>query len=408
MSVAADAEGLPRYRRAARAWIAEHLVAFDGDDPDLVAERTEEHLTRARHVQQLLHGAGYAGFTFPVEHGGQGLTPEHERVFREEAAGHYVPERAFGVSINVLGATLVAFGTEAQKAAHAPRILSGDELWLQLLSEPGGGSDPAGLLMSARRDGDHYVLNGQKTWSSGANLADFALCPVRTAWDVPKHRGISVLIVDLRSPGIEIRPIRQMNGEAHFCEEFFTDVAVPVTNLVGDEDDGWRVVRGLLGIEHAWVGRGGPKRNDSFDGVAELTGLVSARGTADDPRVRDALAALYVATEVQRLLVARVAAGPAAGPNGAPLGGLLKMGRDQLIQRVANTALGFAGPGGTAWDATQPGGDEWAQHSLNSRSASISGGTAEIQRNNVGERVLGLPREPSVDREIPFSDVAHN
>src|SRR5581483_8157798 len=195
--------------------------------------------------------------TFPVEYGGQGLTLEHERVFNEEAAGYAMPPTNFGVSINILGATLVEFGTHEQKAAHVPKILSGEELWLQFLSEPSGGSDLAGLLTSAVRDGESFVVNGQKTWSTSAHLSDFALCPVRTRWDVPKHKGISVLIIDLKSPGLEIRRIKQIDGGAEFCEEFFTDVSVPVANLVGEENEGWRVARGLLEIEHAWVGRGG-------------------------------------------------------------------------------------------------------------------------------------------------------
>src|SRR5262249_48611943 len=157
-------------------------------------------------------------------------------------AGYRLPIRAFGVSINILGATLVEFGTHEQKLAHIPNILSGEKRWLQFLSEPSGGSDIGGLLTSATRDGDSYVINGQKIWSTGAHLSDFALCPVRTRWDVPKYKGISVLIVDLRSPGLEIRRIKQIDGGSEFCEEFFTDVVVPATNLVGEENEGWRVV----------------------------------------------------------------------------------------------------------------------------------------------------------------------
>ena len=403
-----ESAALHEYRLAARAWITAHLTPYDGEDPDLVEPRTPQRVAESRRIQAALHEAGYAGFTFLVEDGGQGLTPDHERIFLEEAAGFDVPTRLFGVSINVLGAALAAFGTPEQKAAHLPRILSGQELWLQLLSEPGGGSDLAGLLMSARREGDHYVVNGQKTWSSGAHLADFALCPVRTAWDVPKHRGISVLIVDLRSPGIEIRPMRQLNGEVHFCEEFFTDVEVPAAHLVGDEHDGWRVVRGLLGIEHAWVGRGGPKRGDTLHDVGDVVALARRRGLIGDPAVRGEIAGLYVAMRVQQALTERVPAAIAAGHLDPGYGSLLKIGRDELLQRAAVVALAIAGAEGVAWDPTIAGGDRWSGTVLSSRSASISGGTVEIQRNNVGERVLGLPREPTTDRELPFNQVPHN
>ena len=187
------------------------------------------------------------------------------------------------MSINILGATLAAFGTHEQKLDHIPKILSGEERWLQFLSEPSGGSDLAGLLTRATRDGDSFVVNGQKTWSTGAHLSDFALCPVRTRWDVPKHKGISVLIVDLKSPGIDIRRIKQINGGAEFCEEFFTDVVVPASNLVGEENEGWRVARGLLEIEHAWVGRGGA-RTGAGQGVGPLVSLAKRKGFAPGHR----------------------------------------------------------------------------------------------------------------------------
>lgn len=238
-------------------------------------------ITEERAIQAKLHEAGFAGFTLPPEYGGQGLTLDHERIFAEEARPYRIPGGNLGVSINILGATLAAFGTHEQKLAHLPKILSGAEIWLQLLSEPTGGSDLGGLMTGAIRDGDYFVVNGQKTWSTGAYASDFALCPVRTRWDVPKHKGISMLILDLKTPGIEVRRIRQLNGGAEFCEEFFTDVMVPAENLVGDENEGWRVARGLLEIEHAWVGRGGAP-STAPKGVDRIVSLVSARGLGGD------------------------------------------------------------------------------------------------------------------------------
>jgi alkylation response protein AidB-like acyl-CoA dehydrogenase len=400
---------LREYRLRARTWLADNLERYDGDDPDLVTDPTPERVAHARRIQSKLYEAGYAGFTFPAEYGGQGLTLDHERVFLEEAQGYDVPTRLFGVSINILGATLAAYGTHEQKKRHLTRILSGEELWLQLLSEPSGGSDLAGLLMSATRDGDHFVVNGQKTWSSGARHADYALCPVRTTWDVPKHRGISLLIVDLRSPGIEIRPIREITGEAHFCEEFFTDVVVPASNLVGEQDGGWGVVRGLLEIEHAWVGRGGAKRPDFRRDVSHLVALAKDRGLAGDIGVRRKIVGLHVMLEVQKLVAARVSHGVEVGKLHHGYGSLLKMGNDFLAQRGAEAALAMAGEEGVTWDASEhPGGGSWATTYLISRGASIGGGTAEIMRNNVSEKVLGLPREPSSDRGVPFDQVPHN
>jgi alkylation response protein AidB-like acyl-CoA dehydrogenase len=312
------------------------------------------------------------------------------------------------VSINIIGATIAAYGTDAQKRRHLPKILSGETIWLQLLSEPSGGSDLAGLIMTAVRDGDHFVVNGQKTWSSGAQTADFALCPVRTSWDLPKHRGISLLILDLRSPGLEMRPIRQINGEAHFCEEFLTDVRVPTENLVGGENDGWRVIRGLLEIEHSWVGRGGAKRVDFRLDVADLVALAKARGLADDLGIRHEVTRLHVALQVQKLVSARVSRGVETGKLDHGYGTLLKIGNDFIAQQAAETALALAGTDGVTWPADDASGSAWAHAYLTSRSAPIAGGSAEIVRNNVSERVLGLPREPGFDKHLPFSQVPHN
>jgi len=401
-------DNIEEYRLAARAWVAGNLRRYVGEDPDLVSDPTPERLAEARRIQAALHAAGYAGFTFPKEYGGQGLTVAHEQVFLREAAGYDVPTRLFGVSINIIGATIAAYGTHEQKQRHLPRILSGSELWLQLLSEPSGGSDLAGLIMTAERDGDHFVVNGQKTWSSGAQVADYALCPVRTDWDRPKHRGISLLIVDLRSPGLELRPIRQINGEAHFCEEFLTDVLVPADNLVGAENDGWRVIRGLLEIEHAWAGRGGPKRVDFRQDVGDLVALAKTRGLAADPGIQRQVTALHVALLVQQLVSARVSRGMETGKLGHGYGSMLKIGNDFIAQRAAEAGLALAGTDGVTWPAGDAAGGAWAHAYLTSRSAPIAGGSAEIVRNNVSEGVLGLPREPGFDKSLPFRQTEHN
>ena len=290
-----ESQELHEYRLKARAWLAENVPSAGvRTNPEEEFESDAQRLTLFRLLQQKLHQAGYAGFTFSKEYGGQGLTLEHERVFLEEATGYDIPGRNFGVSINILGATLARFGSPEQKLEHIPKILSGEELWIQLLSEPSGGSDLAGLLTGATRDGDSFLVNGQKTWSSGAALSDFALCPVRTRWDVPKHKGISMLIVDLRSPGIEVRRIKQIDGRADFCEEFLADVVVPATNLVGEENEGWRVTRGLLEIEHSWAGRSRRPRGRRWPirGSARVPGgdegtrrpRRSAKGSGGPPR----------------------------------------------------------------------------------------------------------------------------
>jgi alkylation response protein AidB-like acyl-CoA dehydrogenase len=354
-----------------------------------------------------IHEAGYAGISFPTEYGGQGLTLDHERAFHEEAMGYAMPPTNFGVSINILAATLIEFGTHEQKLAHVPNILSGRELWLQFLSEPSGGSDLAGLLTSATRDGDSYVVNGQKTWSTSAHLSDFALCPVRTRWDVPKHKGISVLIVDLKSPGLEIRRIKQIDGGSEFCEEFFTDMIVPAANLVGEENEGWRVARGLLEIEHAWVGRGGASTGPR-DPMSDLVSLAKERALTGDSGVRRQIVGLHVAIEAQKLVAARVSSAVANGKLAHGYGSLLKLGDDVVAKRGTEISLTLAGATGVTWDPGAGEKEKWAREFLNSRSLSIAGGTDEIQRNNVSERVLGLPREPAFDRDVPFNQVLHN
>ena len=402
-----ETPGLREYRMQARAWLADNLPRAENRDPSEVRDPRLERLAEFKATQQKIYDAGYAGFTFPVEYGGQGLTLEHERVFVEEATGYDIPGTNFGVSINILGATLVEFGTHEQKLAHIPNILSGKELWLQFLSEPSGGSDLAGLLTTASRDGESFIVNGQKTWSTGAHLSDFAMCPVRTRWDAPKHKGISVLIVNLRTPGIEIRRIKQIDEGAEFCEEFFTDVVVPASNLVGEENEGWRVARGLLEIEHAWVGRGVGSTPTDLS-VGPLVSLAKQKGLSGDHGVRRQVAAVHVASEVQKLVSARVSRGMASGKLAAGCGSLLKLGGDILTQRRAEVALALAGDGGVTWLPGTSVSDDWAGGFLNSRSASIAGGTDEIQRNNVSERVLGLPREPAFDRDLPFNQVPHN
>jgi alkylation response protein AidB-like acyl-CoA dehydrogenase len=400
-------DDLVQYRHELRAWLAGNLERYEGPDPDLDTHVTPERMAWARATQAKLHDAGYAGFTFPVELGGQGLTLAHEQVYREEIVGYDVPYRLFSVSINILGATIAQFGTPEQQS-HVRRILRGEELWLQLLSEPGGGSDLAGLLTSAVRDGEEYVLNGSKTWSSMAHLADFAICPVRTSWDVPKHKGISVLLLDLRTPGIEIRQITELTGESHFCEEFITDARVPASCLLGEENEGWSVLRGLLAIEHSWVGRGGAKRADFRSDVDNLVALAKERGLGDDVGVRRAVTRLHVALQAQRQVSTRVSEGVASHQLDHNMGGALKIGNDAVFQRMAEAGLAIAGPAGVAWDPGDAHAAEAAMAYLTSRSAPIAGGTAEIVRNNVSEKVLGLPREHGPARDTPFNQIPHN
>jgi alkylation response protein AidB-like acyl-CoA dehydrogenase len=407
-----ESEELHEYRLLARKWLRDNVrpLPRNPDGTTQAVDRgglTPEKVASARLQQRILHEAGYAGFTYPKQYGGLELTYDHQRVFLEEATVYDMPTLTFSVSLNILGPTLLAFGTEEQKATHIPRMLAGEEIWMQLLSEPSGGSDLAGLLTRATRFDDSYVLNGQKTWSTGAMHADFALCPARTRWDVPKHHGISMFIVDLNAPGVEKRRIRQINDEADFCEEFFTEVVVPESNLVGNENDGWRIARGLLEIEHSWVGRSGGGRMEPAI-VDDLVAMAHRRGLAGDAGIRRAIASLYAAQRVHALTAIRVSNALESGKLIQGYGGILKLGAANNVQRRAELGLALAGSSGVAWPADEKDAGAWSATFLTSRSSPIAGGTNEVQRNNVAERGLGLPRELSSDRDLPFNEVPKN
>lgn len=407
-----ETDGLRAFRREARQWLEANVAPLPRREDGTVIGRdlsqpNAVELAEARSRQRAVYEAGWAGITVPVEYGGRGLSLDHEAVWQEESAGFDVPTPVFAVSMNIIGATIIAFGSHEQKSHHLPRMLAGEEIWLQLLSEPSGGSDLAGLLTRADRDGTSYLLNGQKTWSTGAGHADFALCPARTRWDVPKHRGITMFMVDLRAQGVQIRPIRQINGGADFCEEFLTDVVVPATHILGEENEGWRVARGMLEIEHGWVGRSGGGVTRRPTGVDELVSLAVSRGRAQDGGVRRQVAELYALAQVQELMASRVSKGIEVGVLSPGLSGVLKLGADLVWQARGEMGLELAGTDAVGWSDGEPG-EEWARDYLTSRSASIAGGTDEIQRNNVSEVALGLPREPSADRDVPFDQVPHN
>ncbi len=403
---------LGAYREKARAWLAANMPArkrlADGSfaEPEGASQSDEAFLAEARRRQAMLYDAGFAGIPFPVEYGGQGLSYDHERVFLEEALAYDTLSGVFDVSINILGATLVAFGAEEQKQAHVPKILRGEEIWLQFLSEPSGGSDLAGLLTRADRDGDSYIINGQKTWSTDAKRADFALCPTRTRWDVPKHKGISMFILDLTTPGVDMRPIEQINGGAEFCEEFLTDVVVPASNRVGEENEGWRVARGLLDIEHTWQGRRSGVA--TAGGVADLVALAAERGLIGDVGVRRRIVDIHVATTAQSLAAQRIAAGMSSGALAHGFGPIVKVGAAVLRQRRAELGKELAGSMAAAWRSGEEQEERWARDLLSSRAATIAGGSNEVLRNNVSEQGLGLPREAAPDRELPFNQVPHN
>jgi len=392
------------FRVKARTWLAAnaHSYAnFDATDMD-----------GARAFRASLWDAGLLGVTLDPAYGGQGLTPEHQKGWDEEAAGYSLPPTGEAVTTGICAPTLLDFGSEEQKRTHLPRMIRGDEVWTQLLSEPGAGSDLAGLQTRAERDGDEYRLTGQKVWTSGALQSDFALCVARTDASRPKHQGLSMFIVDLRAPGVTIRPLRQMTGDAHFNEVFLDDVRLPVVALVGKENEGWRALTAMLTHERlalgAGTGAGGSGASWSRPASSEFIELARRRDLTNDPVVRQELAKLYTAERVLLYMGQKMRDEIAAGIPVGARGSVAKLATALLARQSSNLGMALAGPASLAWDADHRDGGGPAQACCFSPMTAIAGGTSEIQRNTIGERVLGLPKEPQVDRNLPFRDILQN
>ncbi len=404
------AEDLEAYRATARAWLAEHLPERSG--PALRAEHDTdpEQLAADRALQRAVYEAGYLGITLPVEYGGQGLTAAHQRIWQEESGRYAVPAPggiASPVTLGIVLPTLLAHSSEEQKREWIPAMLRGDHLWCQLLSEPSAGSDLAGILTRATRDGDTWVINGTKVWSSGALAADYGICLARTNWDVPKHRGLTWFRVPLDDPAVTVRPIREINGSAEFCEEFLDDVVVGDDSVIGGVDQGWPVANTMLNAERsggALTGQtpAGPRRRRL---APDLVRLAEQRGLTDDEATRQLIGRAHISDWLQGQLLRRVGTAVVSGRMDPAAVSLVKLRQGVHDPERAAIALEVAGRTGIAWPAGDEAASAPAVNFLNGRIMSIAGGSNEIQRNIVAERLLGLPREPSVDGDKPFREV---
>jgi len=401
----ASAEPVDDFRQKARRWLADNAARFSDFRPgDRAASRA---------LRVALWDAGLLGITLDTAYGGQGLTAEHQKAFNEEAAAYALPPVDDAVTTGICAPTLLDYGSEAQKARHVPRMIRGEETWTQLLSEPGAGSDLAGLQTRAIHDGEEWVLNGQKVWTSGALESDYALCVARTDADVPKHRGLSMLIVDLKAPGVTIRPLRQMTGDSHFNEVFLDDVRIPAENLVGAENDGWHALTAMLTHERLALGAGtgaggGGGQSWARAASARFIDLTRTSGMSREPILRQELVRLYVAERVLAFLGQKMRDEIAAGVNVGSRGSVAKLATALLARQSASLGMALAGPASQAWDPADPGGSAFADAMNFSPMMAIAGGTSEIQRNTIGERVLGLPKEPQVDRDVPFREILQN
>ncbi len=370
---------------------------------DTSQESELAHVAESRAWQRTLAEHGWAGIAWPKEYGGMGLTAKHARIFAQEESKFHVSVGMFGVALHMVGPTIMAHGTEAQKREFLPKILNGEHMWCQLYSEPGAGSDLAGLTTRADLDGDEYVVTGQKVWNSGAHYADWGILLARTNWDVPKHRGITYFLVDMRSPGIEVRPLRQITGHAHFNETFFNDVRVPAENVLGDVDAGWGVTQTTLMAERSMIGGGGG--GVTFSAIHELA---SELGVTDEPVMRQELAKCYTRFEILKWLGLRARAAAQAGRPLGPESSVVKLVVSERVAADGDLLMAMEGAGAMLMNADAPAAGTWQQVFLGQWSIRIGGGTEQIQRNVLGERVLGLPADIRVDKNVPFRDLPRN
>ena len=351
--------------------------------------------------------AGLAGIPYAVEYGGAGLTTAHDKIWREERAAFPQVDRMFIISHGMCLPMINEYGSEDQKRAFQADMIAGRTLWCQMFSEPGAGSDVASLQASAIRDGDEWILNGQKIWTTFAHLSDYGLIVLRTDVNLSKHAGISMFILDMRLPGVEIRPIKQIDGGRNFNEVFLTDVRIPATRLVGNLNEGWRLATSMLMYERVAIGSGGTDQvvQPIFD---HLVDIATANGTIGKPLVRDQITRMYILETCKSLVALRTRAELKAGKTPGPGGSLGKLLGSKISRQFRNIAQNIAGPSSTAWDENEATRGQLQLEVLASFQNGIAGGTDEIQRNIIGERVLGLPREPALDRDTPFRELRVN
>jgi len=417
MSDATDIEPVADFARRARSWLAEHMPR--AEEPSRFTRREVRpddqelaRIARCRELQRMLFDGGLAGICVPREYGGQGLAPAHQEALNREIVGYDYPFETQIPTFTPCMAVLLEFGTEEQKRKYVPPILKGEAFWMQFLSEPSGGSDAAGAQTTAIRDGDEWVLNGSKIWTTGAWWADMGLCLARSNWDVPKHRGLTVFALPIHQAGIELHRIEMLNGSKEFCQEFLTDVRVPDSDRIGEVDQGWTV--GVRWMYHERTVSGGSPyvtrpAGTAAEGesgrAAALVELVGRSAQNDPDKVDELLGEARALELVGAALTRRVAAGIRSGRTSDQAAAIIRLFGGTASVRTATIGLELAGTTAVAWAEREDSGANPGVDFLMRQAACIGGGTTEMSRNVISERVLGMPRERSVDRDIPFRDV---
>jgi alkylation response protein AidB-like acyl-CoA dehydrogenase len=383
-----------QFRDEVRAWLGANLPR---DWSEWREKPIEESFPFLRAWQRKLHEGRWAAVSWPTEYGGRGATLMQQAIFWEEMARVEAPPMANSLGLGLIGPTIIGYGTEAQKKRFIPKILSAEEIWCQGFSEPNAGSDLASLQTEARLDGDHYIVNGQKVWTSYGWVGNWCELVVRTDPNVPKHKGLTVLLIDMKSPGVEVRPLRQMTGESEFNEMFFRDVRVPVENVLGKVNDGWNVAVSTLMYERGSYGaRLHPLFKRNISRLIELSRTIQKNGhSADqDPLTRQKLAQCYAEIEIMRMnqlrAFSRITATGAPGPEGS----IQKIFWSELNQRLQQVAQEMFGPYGQLLGGDSHAVDKgvWSYGYLRTRGNTIEAGTSEVQRSIIGHFVLGLPK----------------
>ncbi len=394
-----DAPAEAEFRATANAWLSEHASRRIGAAASHYDDLAD-HVVECRAWQRTLFEHGWAGITWPEAFGGRGASAIDGAIFTEEQARFDVATGAFAVAIGMAGPTLMAHGTPEQQREFLQPMLRGDHVWCQLFSEPGAGSDLASLATRAVRDGDEWIVDGQKVWTSLGQFADWAILLARTDPEVPKHQGITYFLLDMRSPGIEVRPLRQITGTAHFNEVFLTDVRIPHSNVLGAVDDGWKVARTTLTSERAFIGGGGGAWN-----VDGLIALAKANGAIDQATTRDALMRAYSRAATLTYLGYRMRTAISQRRMPGPEMFIMKLAYARHWAATMDTAMEVLGADATVTDNDT---SAWGQYFLSQYAIRLGGGTDEVQGNIIAEQGLGLPREPSTDTATPWKDLVRS
>ncbi len=390
------------FRSKIESFFSEQTTQTD-QSQDGIGDADTTSLDKAKSFQMDLSQAGLAGITFPEEYGGAGLSDTHQEIFNEVSASWHMPTSPLSISHGMCLPMLNQFGTHEQKLRFMPDNISGKTIWCQLFSEPGAGSDVASLSTRAVLDGDQWVINGQKVWTSGAHYCDYGLVVARTDPSLPKHRGLTMFIVDMSDPAVEIRPLKQISGGSGFNEVFFTDLHIPKNFQLGELNQGWNLAISMLMFERVSIGASAGGLNT--DRSPDLIRLAQDSGQANDPIIRQKLTDLWIKEKIKGFIGQRIRDAVSAGQVPGPEGSIAKLNGALIARLARDTSISLVKAEAQAWDAENENGEQWANACLGAAGISIAGGTDEVQRNIIGERVLGLPKEPDPFKGAAWEDV---